>query len=160
MPGGQPTKLTAKLAERLVELVRAGATITLAAETCGAKPQTVREWIRRGKGDDKRKCTPLYAAFAADMAEADEYLEGILLHAVITGSTVGFGDGPPDIKTGLALLKSRWPDKYNPNRHLLTSEQLLASAAKVAAEYGIAASPELLLQRAEEIARSVGSEDL
>jgi Homeodomain-like domain len=47
MAGGRPTKLTGDVADRLVDVLAAGATLHDAAAIVGISPRTLRAWRRR-----------------------------------------------------------------------------------------------------------------
>jgi hypothetical protein len=67
---GRPAKLTADLHVTLVNAVRLGTSLPVAAAYMGLSPHTVKEWVRRGEGWDGRPTTGLYATFAVDIKRA------------------------------------------------------------------------------------------
>lgn len=67
---GRPPLLTKDVEERLLQTIKAGATVRDAAEYHGIPSVTVREWIARGQGHHQRPATPLYRDFAAKVTQA------------------------------------------------------------------------------------------
>ncbi len=49
MPGGRPSKLTPERQERIVELIRAGNYMEIAAQAAGIDVSTLYRWLQRGE---------------------------------------------------------------------------------------------------------------
>jgi hypothetical protein len=71
MAGGRPTKFTSERCDKIIELIRAGNFKTTAARRAGVHPDTLNEWIRRGKAATKGKYFEFSAALEAAEAEAE-----------------------------------------------------------------------------------------
>lgn len=75
----KPFRLTPKVWEAITLSLKCGASITAAAAAAGVPGDTVREWIARGEGRDKRAATPQLREFAAAVRDAQGVAED---HAV------------------------------------------------------------------------------
>ncbi len=153
----RPTKLTAPRRKAIVALVRAGHSMASAASYTGINISTLNEWFRRGEGTDgARRPAKVYAAFAAEITEAREYLEGMLLASIVTAAVGhtdkdGDFDVEPDWRAAMKLLEKLYPRKYG-GAPMRTEEEMLAAARRVAAEHGTDVPPEAIVRRAMEIA--------
>lgn len=77
---GRPTRLTPKVAETIIQAVRAGATISAACARAGIGESTYYEWVQRGTGTHKnRRANTVYAEFAEALARAEAELEVALV---------------------------------------------------------------------------------
>ena len=153
------TLLTPARRKAIVALVRAGHSLESAAAYTGISGDTLREWIRRGEGvDGRRPPAAVYAAFAVEITDAREYLEGMLLSSVVTAATGhtnedGDYDVEPDWRAAIKLLEKLYPRKYG-GAPMRTEEEMLAAARRVAAEHGTDVPPEAVVRRAMEIAEA------
>jgi hypothetical protein len=86
-PGGRPSKLTLELRGRIVTLVAAGNPLSVAAEACGVRRQTLHEWVKRGEGTGRADAP--YRAFAAAVAQARAASEADLVALMRKASVSG-----------------------------------------------------------------------
>ena len=70
-PNGRPPKLTDAVTREVATLVQAGNYMETAAACVGVPPQTMREWLRKGR-DQKRG---LYSRFHSALKEAEARAE-------------------------------------------------------------------------------------
>lgn len=112
MPGrpGRGTKLTPQVHEKIVRAVRAGSFFSTACLHAGVSPETGWEWLRRGRGEDERRKTPLYAAFAEDIARANADAE-------LRAQTQLVVAGQQDWRANLAYLERRFPERWALRRY-------------------------------------------
>lgn len=75
---GRPSKLTPERSERIISLIRNGATHTAAAGSCGIDYTTFLRWIRDGKTDLANGHNSIYAVFAVEVFIAEYELENDL----------------------------------------------------------------------------------
>lgn len=148
--GGRRPKLTDEIQRIIVETLQVGATFEAAAGRSGIAVQTIHEWRRRGRGEDKdRPSTPRLAAFAAAvekaMADAETGCVGTIRKASRT-----------QWQAAAWLLERRHPDRYGRadrhqvemRAHVTTEDprerlaRLLAPAATDGGESAVAAEPE------------------
>ena len=133
---GRRTTLTPALQERIVAAVRAGNAFGPACEAAGVSAWTGYEWVRRGRGDDPdRPTTPLYAAFAdaVRQAETADELETIarlkrhgerrLLEDSVTvlpnGTTITVRRwSVPDVRPDMWRLERKYPNRWGRQRRL------------------------------------------
>lgn len=75
---GRPSKLTPERSERIVSLIRGGATHTAAAGASGIDYATYCRWIAQGKTDLSNGNNSIYATFAIEVFIAEYELENDL----------------------------------------------------------------------------------
>lgn len=100
---GRPTLADTGAVEVLLEAVRAGNRLAVAARLAGVAPGTVEEWMRRGRGLDPRPPTPLYVRLVEAVEEAEAAAEADLLAAIVSAA-------PRDWKAAAWLLSNRSPE--------------------------------------------------
>lgn len=83
------TALTPAVSKALCEATREGYTLTQAAAVVGVAPATVREWIRRGEGEDDREGTEPYATFATAIRRARAEVEVEMLESIQQAADAG-----------------------------------------------------------------------
>ena len=133
---GRRTTLTSALQARIVAAIRAGNAFGPACEAAGVSAWTGYEWIRRGRGDDPdRPATPLYAAFAeavrqAEMADELETIARLKHHGerrLLEDSVTVLPNGTtvtvrrwsvPDVRPDMWRLERKYPRRWGPRRHL------------------------------------------
>jgi hypothetical protein len=69
MPAGRPPKLTAKIAQEIVTLLRGGNFRLDAAASAGVTPETLRHWLKRGAIGGAKNA--FFAAFKRDVDRAE-----------------------------------------------------------------------------------------
>lgn len=72
---GRPSKLTADTQNELVKLIKAGNYLETAAAYVGLHPDTVREWLRRGRREAKGK----HREFSVVIQRAEAFAESSAL---------------------------------------------------------------------------------
>lgn len=80
MPATMPdcSKLTETAFQRIVQTIRKGGTLRLAALRALVDPRTLRRWIAAGKRGEDEACVSLLSAISAAQAErAEEYLDAV-----------------------------------------------------------------------------------
>lgn len=117
---GRPTKLTKEMHERVVDAVRAGNFLEVAAGFNGIDNSTLHRWIERG-----RKGVAPYAAFVRDLdrartaSEVEDVVElrkaarGGTVRCENCGATVALQNGDPKIRQWLLEKRhqTRWGGK-------------------------------------------------
>lgn len=104
--GGRRPKLTDEIQRIIVETIQVGATFEAAAGRAGVGVQTIHEWRRRGKGEDKdRPSTPRLAAFAAAVEKAMADAETGCVSTIRKASRTQW-------QAAAWLLERRHPDRY------------------------------------------------
>jgi hypothetical protein len=102
---GRPTKLTPRVATRVLDAVRKGATREVAAQAAGIGRSTLGIWHARGKDDLDAGLHSVFAAFAGDLsraeADAELYLVDLLRKAAVS-----------DPRSAQWLLARRWPERW------------------------------------------------
>lgn len=97
----RPTKLTPKLADRVLEALRAGVTIEAACSAGPIAPSTFYDWVRRGRTTTRGKFHDF--AEAVDMAQLDAertLVEAWRAHVV------------DDWRAAAELLARRFPERW------------------------------------------------
>jgi hypothetical protein len=74
---GRPPKLTAERSRIVVKAIRDGNTRACAAALAGIDPDTLQEWLRKGREGD-----PAYARFAEEVRSADGRIESRMVGTV------------------------------------------------------------------------------
>ena len=113
---GRPTVLTPAVAERIVELVRAGNFRRTAMLACGVSKNTVRNWELRGEAGEEP-----YATFAADLQEAEALSEVDMVAVIKSRDTVS------EAGHLLSLLERRFVNRWcvRVNQHKLEAEDAI-----------------------------------
>lgn len=99
----RPTKLTTDTADRIIELLEAGATPLVAAPLAGITERTFYLWLDRAASEDEAGKSTIYTAFAARVSTAlakaqNEGVVGPLFRAARNG----------DIKAAMFLATHRF----------------------------------------------------
>lgn len=102
---GRPSKLNPQLNNKLLGLIRIGTPTETACRACGLDYVTVREWIRRGKGEHERSPTPEYVNFANGYETAVAEAEITLIAQIQKASN-------SDWKAAAWLLARRHPQRW------------------------------------------------
>jgi transposase-like protein len=107
---GRPEKLTAEVKRRIVEAVRVGNTVEVAAAYAGISRSTLHRWLSHEKTD------PRYAALRTEVlkaeAEAEFYAVAIIRRAM-----------PEDWRAALAFLERRRPARWRQHDRAYGPEQ-------------------------------------
>jgi hypothetical protein len=72
---GRPTLLEPGRREVLLEGIRSGQRVHVAARMAGLSPKTLDEWLRRGRGQDSRPATTLYSQLVDEVETARAHAE-------------------------------------------------------------------------------------
>jgi len=118
---GRPSKLTPQLNNKLLGLIRIGTPMETACRACGLDYVTVREWIRRGKGEHERSPTPEYVNFANGYDKAVAEAEISLLATINIASK-------KDWKAAAWLLARRHPDRWSEPKPTSLEDVIVAMA--------------------------------
>lgn len=86
---GRSTKLNPQVQSRICEALGAGTTRRAAARHGGIDEDTMLEWIRRGEGRDHRRKTPVFAAFAAAIKDAEAEAEVQYVNVIQNAAAAG-----------------------------------------------------------------------
>lgn len=107
----RPTKLTASTRLRLLEALRLGAHRSVAARVAGISPDTLGEWMERGRerapgeSPPRRPASPTYAQFAREVLEAEAAAEVGAIHDL-------HDQMKKDHRAALAFLERRFGDRW------------------------------------------------
>jgi transposase-like protein len=102
---GRPTLLEGAKQVILLQHLRDGNTLQVAARLAGVSPATVEEWRRRGEGRDDRPALPIYKQFAADLAWAAAAAEAAAVANIVRHM-------PRDYQAAKFWLQTRRPDAW------------------------------------------------
>ena len=105
-PPGRATKLSPQVQDLILAAVSVGTTLESAADLAGVSPQTVREWRRRGKGQDDRPATEPYTTFAKLLDKAEASFEIKALGALEKAARNG------QWRASAWLLERRFPGRW------------------------------------------------
>jgi coproporphyrinogen III oxidase len=97
---GRPTKLTAKLTDRICEFIRGGNYISTACAACGISTVTFNDWKARGEKEEEP-----YSTFLAALKKAEVDCETRLLAIVDKAAEKNW-------PAAMTLLERRDPDKW------------------------------------------------
>lgn len=120
---GRPSKLTPKIKEKLLSLIKIGTPLEAACKCCGLDYTTVREWVSRGKDEHPtRPCSPEYADFATAFEKAKGECEAILVGRISTASQ-------KDWRAAAFMLRCRNPKDWNDQPKQTSLEEMIVSMA-------------------------------
>jgi len=107
---GRRTRLTPELSAKIVQNVRFGVPLAVAAQGAGVPPPTFWEWMRRGEHGDQphRPRTPLFAEFAEQVRLADAETHMLVMGRLVKNATSSTGN--PWV--ALALINRKWAKEY------------------------------------------------
>lgn len=107
MPAGRPTKFCPEVCDRILEYVRLGVFLKVAAKASGVTTKTVYSWLKRGQrtGAADAEFREFRSAYMVAQAEGRLELEKCALSA-----------GRMDGKQALEVLARRWPDDWGSER--------------------------------------------
>lgn len=86
MPGGRPTKFDKALAERIVQLVRAGNYIETSAAAAGLSKDTLYRWLKEGAREDHGAKREFSDAVEKAQAEAEAANLALIGKAALGGT--------------------------------------------------------------------------
>ena len=118
---GRPTLLDDHARTILLEAVRNGHRLANAARLAGVAPETLAEWLRRGRGQDVRPATPVYERLVAEVELAQAEAEQRVLQVVIDAM-------PRDPRLAVWWLENAHPD-WRRHRVLPEPERVAPVAA-------------------------------
>lgn len=107
---GRQSKLTPEVHKKVVDAVRAGAFLSVAAQYAGISQGTLQGWMRRG-----RECTSrsgkdaVYLTFLEDVAEAEAASE-------VAANVQWRAAWAKDWHSAQKWLESRYPERYGANK--------------------------------------------
>jgi hypothetical protein len=116
----RPCKLTHARKKKVVQLVRAGNFLSVAAGAAGISESTFHEWMRRGRAEVERRQTSdvevdpeeaKFAEFYEDVIRAELDAEAVLVALVRTAASSNW-------QAALRLLERRHPDRWSERRHV------------------------------------------
>ena len=110
---GRRSKLTDDSEREILDAVRAGSYLTVAARRGGVSEKTVYEWLRRGRAAE---APPRLAAFVAAFERAEAEAE-VNIVATVRRQIAG-GDG----RLGLEFLARRHPERWGKTRPPVSDE--------------------------------------
>ena len=137
---GRPTELTEIVQKQLVEAIKAGMSRRRMSQLIGVRPQTVADWIRKGRDGIEP-----YAAFSRQIDEADASNEKICVTAVYRHAQDPTSKFNLQAATWLLEVRHGWKMRVDPAADVdtkpeeLTEEQqrdLILEAAKRYGETG------------------------
>lgn len=110
---GQPSKLTPEVSARIVEIVKAGNYLTVAAQFAGISNSTLKSWLARGRRaaaahDDGQEVPPeeqRYLTFLAAVTQAE-------VHAEVLAATAFRSFVTTDYRAARDFLRYRVPDRW------------------------------------------------
>ena len=95
----RPTKFTAEVADRIIQFVRLGASVAVAAEAAGINPETCYRWRQRGEAPYRR----FHGALLEAEAVCELRLVGLIARAAVS-----------DPKWAAWLLARKFPQRWGP----------------------------------------------
>lgn len=143
---GRPTKCTPERTMRITKATRAGAPLEVAARFAGITPQTLRNWIRRGRADQQADRSSPYSRFVevydTALGEVGVFALGVIVGAAQNGTWQAaawllerrfpehFGRGVD--KAAAIMVEQHRVDLDTPEREIsaLTDDQALLEAIK------------------------------
>ena len=105
-PRGRKTQLSPKVQQIILHAVEAGTSLEAAARSAGVSPHTVREWRRRGRGEDDRPAIEPYVSFAARLDNAQAGFE------IDAASTIYAACQDGKWRAAAWLLERRYPQRW------------------------------------------------
>jgi hypothetical protein len=136
--GGRPTKLTKEIATAIYGELRSGSPIDMTADLVGVPRATLREWVRRGEGNDERPAAEPYIGFAKGYRQARATGEKALRHVVLQAAqrvrpvrdehgrqakdadgqplVEGFNPNAEQLRATMWLLSRGWPEHWGQQR--------------------------------------------
>lgn len=120
---GRPTKLTPKIKEKFLSLIKIGTTLESACKCCDLDYSTVRIWIQRGRDEHPtRPCSPEYVDFVKDYDRVIGESEAILVGKIQKASD-------KDWKAAAFILKCRHQQAWNDQPKQTSLEEMIVSMA-------------------------------
>lgn len=120
---GRPSKLTPRIKEKLLSLIKIGTPIEAACKCCDLEYATVRAWIQRGRNEHPtRSTTPEYVDFAEAYDKAVGECEAILVGRISTASQ-------KDWRAAAFMLRCRNPKDWNDQPKQTSLEEMIVSMA-------------------------------
>lgn len=104
----RPSKLTPELQQKIVALVRTGNFLETACAASGIDARTLRNWVERGKKNDKGNAK--YADFVSALNVADAEAE-IMFVAILHQAATGFTTKVVDGKSTVVPVSGDWKAK-------------------------------------------------
>jgi transposase len=112
-PGGRPSRLTPEVSARIVEVVRAGNYLTVAAQFAGVGISTLQGWLARGRkaaaaldaGEEIPPEERRYLEFLAAVSQAE-------VHAEVLAATAWRSMVTQDWRAARDYLRYRVPDRW------------------------------------------------
>lgn len=132
---GQPTKLTPEVHRRIVEVVRAGNYMSVAAQFAGISQSTLANWLARGRkaqaaADDTGEEIPdedrRYVEFLAAVTQAE-------VHAEVLAATAFRSFVTQDWRAARDYLRYRQPDRWR----VITTVNLRPEEAEQRVEHAV-----------------------
>jgi len=117
-PIGRPTKLSYERQEQIASDIEQGRSMASAARKAGVTPQTVINWMDRGKGELSEDKENAYTAFFERITRAKGEGEEYYFKTVVE---MAKEDG--DHRFIASLMKQRYPDSWGETKTGVDSEQ-------------------------------------
>ena len=109
-PRGRATQLSAEVQHAILYAVEKGTSLDTAAKMVGVSPNTVREWSRRGRGEDKRPAIEPYITFADQLEKTQASFEVQAVGAIYDAGQDG------KWRAFAWLLERRHPNRWGRQR--------------------------------------------
>lgn len=107
MPGGRPTKFSPEIAQTILEAVRKGCYLHVAAAAAGIGRRTLNKWLERGRSEEDED------------KDFREFRQGYLRNRALARIELEMcvnSSGKSDSKVALEVLSRLWPEEWSQHR--------------------------------------------